>query len=489
MAAEPTTPSPRIPILPGRIRHLSVGSAVSFARGGPAAAGVLALSGSVAVSLWVVLAAAQRRSFLSPPARRDFAPWLVGPLGHRLHELTASTVTLRTELTVALGLLALCWLAAWALAPRVRIEWVVAALVLVHVVYALGPPLSLTDLFNYLHYGRLGAVYGHNPYADLPLLAPGDPAYRFSNWHHLPSPYGPFFTLIAYALAPLPLPAAYWTWKAIAALASLGCLALVWWLARRLGRSPQRALVFAGLNPLVLVYGLGGQHNDALMLFCALAAVALVVRGRAFGGPGWDVAAGAAIVAGVAFKLSLLGLVPLIVLGARRRGAAAAGAVVMGAGVADVVHGVFGDRLPATGLQDSLVTPLSAPNVAGLLLGAGGATAGVRTVAHALLVVVVLIACAAVAHRRERLVGAAGVVLLATVLALAWTVPWYVWWVLPFAALTRGRSLRIAVVAVTVGLALGAVPQSTQFIHALGYYPTRTPVGRADHARFERLLH
>jgi hypothetical protein len=33
------------------------------------------------------------------------------------------------------------------------------------------------------------------------------------------------------------------------------------------------------------------------------------------------------------------------------------------------------------------------------------------------------------------------------------------------------------------------VPQSTQLIHALGYYPTRTPVGRVDHAAFERLLH
>jgi hypothetical protein len=55
------------------------------------------------------LAAAERRSFRSGPARRDFAPWLVGPLGHRLHSL------------------------------------------------------SLTDLFNELHYGRMGVVYGHNP--------------------------------------------------------------------------------------------------------------------------------------------------------------------------------------------------------------------------------------------------------------------------------------------------------------------------------------
>lgn len=456
----------------------------------PGGAGcIVALSGSVGFSLWVVLAAAERRSFLSPPARREFAPWLVGPLGHRLPSLTPSTVTLRTELTVVLGVLAICWLLATALAPRVRVEWIAAALVLVHVVFVLGPPLSLTDLFNYLHYGRMGATYGRNPYVALPLAAPGDPAFRFSNWHHLPSPYGPFFTLVGYALAPLSLHAAYWTWKAVAGLSSLGCLAIVGWLAARLGRSPRRALAFAGLNPLVLVYGLGGAHNDALMLLCALGAVALVVRGRALASPAWDIGAGAAIVAGVAFKFSLLGLVPLVVLGARRRPAALAGAAAMGAVVADVVHGVFASKLPATGLQDRLVTPLSAPNLAGLLTGAGGATAGVRSAAHVVLAVAVAAASLAVAHRRERLVGACAAVMLATVLTLAWTVPWYVWWILPFAALTRVRTTKVAAVAVTVGLALGAVPQLPQLIHAFGYYPTRTPVGRADHAEFERLLH
>src|SRR3954454_9967 len=496
MAAEPPTPPPPVPILPARIRHPAVGSAVSPAQTGC----VLALAGSVAVSLWVVLAAAERRSFLSPPARKDFAAWLVGPLGHRLGSLTPSTVTLRTEVVVALGVLAICWLAASALAPRLRLEWVVAALVLLHVVYALGPPLSLTDLFNYLHYGRMGATYGHDPYAALPLSVPQDPAYRFSNWHHLPSPYGPFFTLVGYALAPLPLHAAYWTWKAIAVLASLGCLVLVGWLAARLGRSPQRAMAFAGLNPLGLVYGLGGDHNDALMLLCALGAVALVVRGRAVGGPGWDVAAGALVVAGVAFKLSLLGLVPVVILAARRRPAGGPRAVAMAVVAWDVVHGVFGGRLPATGLQDSLVTPLRPPNLVGLLGGAGGAAADVRSgargllahvrwVARVLLARVVVGASAAVAHRRERVVGASAAVMLATVLALAWTVPWYVWWVLPFAALTRGVPARAAAVALTVFLALGAVPQSTQLIHAFGYYPTRTPVGRAAHAQFEPLLH
>jgi hypothetical protein len=161
----------------------------------------------------------------------------------------------------------------------------------------------------------------------------------------------------------------------------------------------------------------------------------------------------------------------------------------MAAVAALVVHRVFAGRLPATGLQAAMVTPLSAPNLAGLAAGAGGATAAVRSVAHDLLAAVVVAASAAVAHRRERVVGAAAAVMLATVLTLAWTVPWYVWWALPFAALARARAPKAAVVALTAFLALGAIPQMPQLIHAFGYYPTRTAVGRAAHTQFERLLH
>jgi hypothetical protein len=239
----------------------------------------------------------------------------------------------------------------------------------------------------------------------------------------------------------------------------------------------------------VLVYGLGGDHNDGLMLVCALGAVALVVRGREVGSPGWDLAAGALVVAGVAFKLSLVGLVPVVILAARRRHAALVGALAMAVVAWDVVHGVFAGRLPATGLQDSLVTPLSPPNLLGLLAGAGGATAQVRSAAHVGLALVVLGASTAVAQRRERLVGACAAVMLATVLALAWTVPWYVWWLLPFAALARMWAAKAAAVVLSVALAVGAMPQSTQLMHAFGYYPTRTPVGRAAHTQFERLLH
>ena len=73
---------------------------------------------------------------------------------------------------------------------------VLAAVVLADVVLTLAPPFSLTDTFNYLHYGRMQPLYGLDPYTALPIQARADPAYRYSSWHHLPSPYGPLFTLV-----------------------------------------------------------------------------------------------------------------------------------------------------------------------------------------------------------------------------------------------------------------------------------------------------
>jgi hypothetical protein len=79
-------------------------------------------------------------------------------------------------------------------------------------------------------------------------------------------------------------------------------------------------------------------------------------------------------------------------------------------------------------------------------------------------------------------------VMLASVLTLGWTMPWYVWWVLPFAALARTRALAGACVLLTAWLALGAIPQMPRLIHAFGYYPTRSAAGRANHLYTERYL-
>jgi hypothetical protein len=387
-----------------------------------------------------------------------------------------------------LALLGIAWLVVWLCAERVPRVVLWSAIVVTQVVLLLGPPLSLTDVFNYLHYGRMRPLYGLNPYTSLPLAAPHDAAYPYSNWHHLPSPYGPLFTLVSEGLAPLSLPVAYWTLKALLLAASLGTLALVARTARHLGRSPKAAVALVAFNPLVLVYGIGGAHGEPLLLLAMVAAVALVVAGRASERWFCDAAAGACVVLATGIKPSAVLLVPLVVLGARRRRAALAGAAVAGALTLGVVAIAFGGHLPATSIQDRLVTPLSVANVVAALAGQGGLTADDRTIAHALLALVCLGAAYAVLRRRTALPGAAGLVMLAGVLTLGWTMPWYVWWILPFAALARTCALAAACVVLTAWLALGAIPQMPRLIHDAHFYPTRSAVGRANHDLTERYL-
>jgi hypothetical protein len=450
--------------------------------------GTVAMGAIVGLSTAIVLVAAERPSFLSGPAQRGFPGWMVGPLAHRLPGLPDSPPMLQADLTRALALLGIAWLVAVLCASRMPAAIVWGAVATTHVVLLLGPPLSLTDVFNYLHYGRMPATYGVNPYAALPLTVRQDPAYHFSNWHHLPSPYGPLLTLLTEALAPLPLATAYWVWKAIVLLAALATLALVAFAARRLGRSPQAAVALVGLNPLVLVYGVGGAHNEPLVLLCGVAAVALAIVGWKASAPWWDAGAGVCAVLAAGLKPSAALLVPVVVLACRRRLPALGGAGGAGALVLAVVALVYGGHLPATGIQDGLVGPLSVPNVLAALTGHGGLTPGGRTIAHVVLALAAVGATAAVAWRRAWLPGAAGLVMLASVLTLGWTMPWYVWWVLPFAALARTRVLAGACVVLTAWLALGAIPQMPKIIHAFGYYPTRTAAGLANHDYTQRYL-
>jgi hypothetical protein len=450
---------------------------------------VTALGVAVGLSVAVALVAAERPSFLSGPAQRGFPSWMVGPLAHLLPSLPDSPPALQDDLVRVLVALGVAWLVASLFANRLPSAVVWAAVIAAQVVLLLGPPLSLTDLFNYLHYGRMSARDGLNPYVALPTAATRDAAYPFSNWHHLPSPYGPLFTLLTEGLAPLRLAIAYWTWKAIALAASLGTLAVVAFAARRLGRSPQSAVAFVGLNPLVLVYGIGGAHNEPLVLLCAVGAVALAVVGRdEAAAPWWGAGAGACAVLAAGFKPSAALLAPVVVLGCRRRVPALGGAIGAGLLVLAVVGLRYGGHLPATGIQDRLVTPLSVPNVLAALAGHGGETAGDHALAHAGLGLAAVGAALAVAWRRAWLPGAVGFVMLAAVLTLGWTMPWYVWWVLPFAALARTRWLSGACVVLSVWLALGAIPQMPKLLHDVGYFPTRSAAGRANHLYTERYL-
>jgi hypothetical protein len=478
----------------------------------------------------LVLAAADRPSFLSAPSHYGFFPrWMAGPFGGLWPWLTRSPQAIKSLMTGALVVMYVAYVVGLRYVPALRARWTVAAIVAVHVLLLLCPPLSLTDVFNYINYGRMGALHGLNPYTTIPALEPhSDPGYYLSNWHGLLSPYGPLFTLITYAVVPLGMAASLWTLKALLGVASLATLLLVWRCARLLGRDPVAAVVFVGLNPIVLVWGLGGDHNDFLTVFCVVLAFYLLLRagapgispeleaaapatpagaaaaasGRASGMGrlrGWlwplaplELGAGVAIAAAIAMKASAGIVVPVVLaalLSAPRRlvqvvvGMAAGGLVLGACAVA-----AFGVRLPDLGTQGSLVVPMSLPNVMGLALGQGGETATMHTLLMAALLAAV-VGCSVWAWRRGDALSGSGWATVALLVTLSWVLPWYVLWVLPLAALARSRALRAAALAVGAYLILTWMPLATAMDNTLGIRPTTTPLGQAHQQEVHRLLH
>ena len=237
----------------------------------------------VALSLLVVVLAADRPSVLSPTTHASFFPhWMAGPAGWDLARwLTREAPMLRYLFTGAIVVMYASYLVGLAYVPLLRARWAIAAIVAVHAIFLLAPPLALTDIFNYVNYGRMEVVHHLNPYTTIPILEPhNDPSYDLSNWHQLLSPYGPLFTLLTFAVVPLGVAASFWALKGLLALASLATIFLVWKCARLLGRDPVAAIVLVGLNPIVLVWGLGGDHNDFLMMFFIVLGFYLLLRTR-----------------------------------------------------------------------------------------------------------------------------------------------------------------------------------------------------------------
>jgi hypothetical protein len=464
--------------------------------------------------LLIVLAAADRPSFLSSPSHVGFFPhWLAGPLGGLWPWLTRSPRTIKALLTGALVTMYAAYVVGLRYVPLLRARWAIATIVGVHVILLLSPPLSLTDVFNYINYGRMGMLHGLDPYTTIPALGPhSDPSYALSNWHQLLTPYGPLFTLITYAVVPLGLAGSLWMFKALLMALSLATISLVWRCARLLGRDPVAAIVLVGLNPLILVWGLGGDHNDFFMMFCITLAFYLLLRARAPGiSPGvgipreeiparlrawlWplaapELAAGVALVAAIALKASAAILVPVILAGLlrapRRLVQVVAGLIAGGIvlGVCTVV--AFGAHLPDLGAQGRLVIPMGVPNLLGLVLGQGGETETMRSLLSVVLVLAV-VGCSVLAWRRRDALTASGWATMALLMTLSWVLPWYVLWVLPLAALSRSRALRTTTLVFGAYLLLTWMPLATGLNNALGIRPTTTSLGQ-QHQRYVRGL-
>jgi len=442
-------------------------------------AGRIALATMLLGTLALVAFASARQGVLVPRSYLSFPPWEAGPLHFLFRGLPSDYLALNIGLSVLVPVLTLAYVAAILAVRSFSVRALVIVILALHALLLLAPPMQLTDLFNYLGYARLGAVHHLNPYTHGISAELHDPIFRFASWHNLKSPYGPLFTAISYPLALLPLPLAFWALKVIAVLTSLAFLGLVWRGARLLGRDPRFALVFVALNPIYIVYALGGFHNDFFMLIPSMAAIVLLLERR-------DGAAGAALMFAVAVKFTAVLLLPFLLIAARppeRRLRVLTGAVLAAIPLAAGSIALFGFTLPNLSDQSTLLTDLSVPNLVGIAIGAGGGTPAVLRVANVLLVLVVIYC---LRRQREWLAGA-GWSTLALIASLAWLVPWYILWVLPLAALASSVRLRRAALAFTVFLVLTFLPETGVVLINHGFNPMGSPVGQASKALQRRL--
>ncbi len=519
----------------GRVRRaLRRGPADALAGAGVGIwAGALALALIVALSALVVVLAADRPSILSATTRTGFFPhWMAGPLGGAWPGLTRNSSTLKYLFSGAIVVMYAGYVVALAAAPRLPVRWVVGAILGVHAVFLLAPPLALTDVFNYVNYGRMEVVHHLNPYTTIPILEPhSDPSYALSNWHQLLSPYGPLFTLLTFAVVPLGVAASFWVLKGLLALSSLATILLVWKCARLLGRNPLTAIVLVGLNPVVLVWGLGGDHNDFLMVFFIMLGFYLLLlsRARARAGragssdpalaaaPGaarqsaprragareWlapllapELGAGAAFVIATAIKASAGVLIPVLLVGLVRRPRALLHVVLGMLGAAVIVGAAsliaFGLHIPDLSTQGRLVTSESVPNLIGLSFGAGGESETLRKVMSGALVAIIALCCWQAWSKRwpesDRSLTASGWASVALLLTLSWVLPWYVLWVLPLAALSSSRRLRAAALALGVYLVIAWSPASGLLWNAVDFHPEKTSLGRLHQRYVKELL-
>ena len=149
-------------------------------------------------------------------------------------------------------------------------------------------PLFSRDAYSYVAQGEMMSHH-ISPYHYGPSVLGAAPSVSFVDplWVNTPTPYGPLFMGIDGALTSLSLHHELPNLILLRLLAIAGVLLIAFGvvsLARSYGRDPAYVLTLAILNPVTILYLVGGAHNDALMLGLLVAGVAVARRGRPVAG-------------------------------------------------------------------------------------------------------------------------------------------------------------------------------------------------------------
>ena len=388
----------------------------------------------VAATAEIVIDGAVGHSPLIPKSPQ-IAGWLSG-IGERLGYRV---------FLIALLAFAGAYMVMLGLARRISKRWAIVLVGALQLIVFVGPILISTDVFSYIAYARMGVAHALDPYTNGPIAIAHDPVYRYvgKDWKHVATAYGPLYTLLSYPLGALGLKGALWGMKLVALLASAGTLALTWRCAKIRDIDPVGALLAVGANPLWVIYGLGGAHNDLIMTLFMMAAVSFAFAGR-------DVPAGASVVAGALVKATAAALLPFMILSRRKPAPilGALGALGLGALIAYAVFGIHGiDIVAALNRDAAFVSTDSFPTELAHLVG----KPGVFPIDHDLLKGALVLIVGYLLWRTWRgydWVAASGWTLLAISVTSTWLLPWYTLWSLPLAVIARDRRLLVATLAV-----------------------------------------
>ena len=401
--------------------------------------GLLAIGGLVATTLLVAVSAAQTNLLLPESVSLALPSFLAGPFGSTGIDLG------NYGLIAVLSVMFVSYAVAVRASERLSARTVLIGIAAMHALVLLAPPLLSTDIFSYQFYGRMQDLYGANPYLAGPHAMQLDPLYSYigAKWTNTPTVYGPLFTALSYVFAPLSIAGSVIAYKAIAACASLGTVALVWNSARLRGINPVKSAALVGLNPLVVIYGVGGGHNDLLMMVLLMAGVYLVLAHRERSGS-------AMMVIAAAIKLTAgLMLAFALASGGGRRARDHRRDVLIGAGAAAALLIGLTFLWFGTGPMHLFATVQKVQNegdwhsIPGFMAALFGGSVGhvVGDVLGGMFVVL----CGWLLWRTWRgeldWINAGAWAAVALLVATSSLLPWYVVWLLPLAALATDRRL------------------------------------------------
>jgi hypothetical protein len=385
---------------------------------------------------------------------------------------------------------------------RIGLVGILAGVVLFSLPLLLCPYLFSRDIYSYIMYGRIAALYAGNPALTAPNAYAYDAFFQYLvAWQSTPSVYGPLWTLFSHGITLLVERAggALWlyllAYKLAMVAAHLANAVLIWHIMRdwRPKQQVYATLLYAW-NPIALIEFAGSAHNDVLMISLMLLAVLATQRGY------WRMALvallGAALIKWVAVLLLPLWAIYWLrrPLTWRARLLLIGQAAVIALGSAALLYMPYGQVLQSIGAPLRAQAGMQAENSLGALAIRGGQEALARFgvvaardpawrpaaemvvawCSKGLVLLAVLVAIYVIWRRPtfERFVQAGCWLLLAVLLIAPIFRVWYITWPLALAALLEWRPAgrAIACLAATAAF-MYILVQSPAWLDALIFVP------------------